>query len=159
MADLEERIERNYEKSALALIDMRKNPPGFLDAVTSYEKKVIELNREFGPTLTEPIVAVYPQDGTIVPTHPFAILDGAPWVTSEQTKAAAVFQRFLLSKEQQSRLLDGGFRPTDPAEPLRDPIVLRNGANPQTNLEHIEVPDRSVIDKVVEIYGEIRNSP
>lgn len=159
MADLEERTIRIYEKSALALEDMRKNPPGYLDAVTTYEKDIIELNREFGDPLTEPIIAVYPQDGMIVPTHPFAILDGAPWVTSEQAEAAAVFQRFLLSKEQQSRLVDNGFRPTDPTEPLRDPIVRRNGADPQAHIEPIEMPDRPVIDKFVEIHGEIRKSP
>ena len=100
---------------------MREAGSSFLDACISYEKEVIEVNSRY--PLPEPIVAVYPQDGTIVSTHPFAILDGAPWVDSEQA-AAAVFLRFLLSDQQQSRLAKSGFRPTDPTAslgPLFDP--------------------------------------
>ena len=91
---------------------MREAGSSFLDACISYEKEVIEVNSRYGPQLGEPIVAVYPQDGTIVSTHPFAILDGATWVKSEQAKAAAVFLQFLLSNQQQSRLASHGFRPT-----------------------------------------------
>ena len=156
MADLEEAEIRIYERSALALVAVRENPPGYLDAATTYEKKVIEINKEFGPTLPEPIVWVYHQDGTIVSTHPFTILDEAPWVTAEQAKAAAVFQQFLLSQDRQSRLVDDGFRPTDLTKPLRDPILRRYGADPQANLKPIEVPDRQVLDDVVKRWECVR---
>ena len=91
MADLEEADIHIYDRSDRALVEMRVNGPKFLDAATTYEQEVVELNKEFGPALPEPVVAVYPQDGTIVPTHPFAILDGAPWVTPDQARAAGIF--------------------------------------------------------------------
>ena len=165
---MEEAEIRIFPRSALALVDMRvsdlptrvsENGPAFLDAATTHEKKVIELNKEFGPELPEPIVAVYPQDGTIVPTHAFAILDGAPWVEPEQAKAANVFLQFLLSDQQQRRLLSHGLRPAYPDASLGPPIDDRNGANPQANLAPIEVPEPQVILDIVELWEEIRNSP
>ncbi len=95
---------RIHQRSDRVLRDMRDKGPEYLDAGTNYEKKVIEVMQDSRPLLPEPIVAVYPQDGTIAPTHPFAILDGAPWVTPVQAEAAAVFLQFLLSDQQQSRL-------------------------------------------------------
>lgn len=82
MADFKEAGIREFARGSLAFDAMRDNPPGYLDAVTTYEVEVIEVNDEFGLILPEPIVAVYPQDGTFVPNHPFAILDRAPWVDS-----------------------------------------------------------------------------
>ena len=159
MAALEKAEISIFDRSERALVEMRVNGPASLDAATTYEKKVIEINKDFGPTLPEPIIAVYPQDGTIVPTHPFVILDGAPWVKSEQARAAIVFQQFLLSEDRQSRLVNHGFRPTNATGTLKDPIVRRYGADPQANLAPIEVPDRQVIDEIVKLWEEIRKSP
>lgn len=168
MAALEKAEMRIFQKSEWALVAMRVSDPptrvrdngsAFLDAVTTYEKEVIQLNENHGRILPELIVAVYPQDGTIVPTHPFAILDGAPWVESEQAKAAAVFQEFLLSEDRQSRLVDDGFRPADPTRPLESPIDHLHGANPQANLVQVEVPQSQVIDDIVKLWEEIRKSP
>ena len=119
MAALEEAEIRIFDRSERALRDMRERGPEYLDAVTSYERKVVEVNQVYRPILPEPIVAVYPQDGTIVATHPFAILDGAPWVDSVQAEAAAVFLQFLQSEQQQQLLLSQyGFHPADVAAPL-----------------------------------------
>ncbi len=145
-----------HEKSETVCTWLRERGPSFLDGCTSYEKEIIENNLIYGPTLPEPIVAVYPQDGTIVATHPFAVLDGAPWVTSEQAEAAAVFLRFLLSDQQQSRLKGHGFRPTDPDLLLGPPIDPINGANPRANLVVVEVPGTEVIDAVVQLWTCIR---
>ena len=143
-----------FERSERALRDMRERGPEYLDAVTAYENKVIEVSQD--PLLPEPIVAVYPQDGTIVATHPFAILDGAPWVEPVQAKAADVFLQFLLSEQQQSRLVDDGLRPTDPTKPLRPPIDPLYGADPEANLALVEVPGTQVIDAIVELWTCMR---
>lgn len=108
--------------------------------------------QEYRHLLPEPIVAVYPQDGTIVATHPFAILDGAPWVDSEQAAAAAVLLKSLLSDQQQSSLARFGFRPTDATVPLGPPIDRLHGADPQVNLVLVEVPDPRVIDAIVQLW-------
>jgi len=165
MAALEEAEIRIFQKSEWALVAMRvsdsatrmsENGPAFLDAVTTYEQEVIELNLNYGPILPEPIVAVYPQDGTIVPTHPFAILDGAPSVTPEQANAATVFLRFLLSDQQQSNLQSDGLRPANPDTVLEDPINHSNGADPQAITVMVEVPDARVIKAIVALWECIR---
>ena len=154
IAALERAELRIFERSERALREMRERGPEYLDAVTAYENKVIEVSQD--PLLPEPIVAVYPQDGTIVATHPFAILDGAPWVEPVQAEAAAVFLQFLLSDQQQSRLVDDGFRPADPDKPLGPPIDPSNGVDPGANLVLVEVPGTQVIDAVVALWTCMR---
>jgi Ca-activated chloride channel family protein len=156
MAALEKAEIRIAEKSEWLLRWMRERGPPYLDAVTTYEEEVIEINAEYGPTLTEQIVAVYPQDGTILATHPFTILAGAPWVMPEQVKASEIFRQFLLSRQQQSLLLRYGFRPADVAVPLGPRIDPTYGANPQANLVLVEVPHSQVIDAIVKLWERIR---
>ena len=156
IAALEKAEIRIFDRSERALRDMRERGPEYLDAVTTYEKKVVEVNEVYRPILPQPIIAVYPQDGTIMATHPFAILDGAPWVDSVQAEAAAAFLRFLLSEQQQSRLVDDGFRPTDPDVALGPPIDPLHGADPETNLVWVEVPGTQVISAIVELWECVR---
>src|SRR5581483_5527693 len=97
-----ERAKVHSGVNAIRLLgQMAERGPDYLDAVVIYESDVIGLNRNQTQTTREPIVCVYPQDGTILVGHPFAILDGAPWVDADQVAAARVLQRFLLSAEQQ----------------------------------------------------------
>ena len=147
---------RIHQRSDRVLRDMRDRGSEYLDAGTNYEKKVIEVMQESRPLLPEPIVAVYPQDGTIAPTHPIAILDGAPWVTSVQEDAAAVFLQFLLSDQQQSRLVSHGLRPTDPTKPLGPPIDRLHGVDPEANLVLVEVPGTQAIGAIVELWTRMR---
>ncbi|MBI4233065.1 MAG: VWA domain-containing protein [Chloroflexi bacterium] len=127
-----------------------------LDAVTTYEKEVVAYNIKNRQTLREPLVAVYPQDGTVVAGHPFAILDRAPWVTADQVEAAKVFQAFLLSSEWQRRLLETGMRPADPGVKLGSPIELGNGANPDGNLVRLEVPETLVLNRIIEVWQQVK---
>jgi len=140
------------QRSEDVLNNMRDRGPEYLDAGIAYEEKIIEVMEEYIHLLPEPIVALYPQDGTIVATHPFAILDGAPWVDPEQAAAAAVLRQFLLSDQQQSELASFGFRRTDETAPLEPPIDRAHGVDPQANLVLIEVPDPRVIDAIVELW-------
>lgn len=74
IADVEKAKVRSGTSSPWLLEGMVKSG---LDAVTTYKKEVIAFNRARGPSLREPLVAAYPQDGTVVAGHPFAIMDGA----------------------------------------------------------------------------------
>jgi Ca-activated chloride channel homolog len=56
-----------------------------------------------------PLVAIYPREGTLVSDSPYAVLD-APWVSSEQRRAAEGFLRFLREDAQQRRFTDLAFR-------------------------------------------------
>ncbi len=52
--------------------------------------------------------------------HPYYILD-VPWSDSQQRKAAAEFLKFLMSEPIQTRALEHGFRPGNPAIPVSSP--------------------------------------
>jgi len=145
---------RICDKSDICLRLMREEGPANLDATTAYEQQVIDLNAGWGPTLAEPVVAVYPQDGTILATHPLSILDGAPWVKPEQAKAAEIFLRFLLSKPQQSVLPRYGFRPLDDSIPLGSFFDPRYGVTPKANLVLVDVPNSQVINAVVKLWDD-----
>lgn len=144
-------------KSDLWLLDrMIKGGPEYLDAVVTYESNVIKMNKKFSQDMREPLVAAYPQDGTVVVGHPFAVPDGAPWVTPEQVKGAEVFKRFLLSKELQEAVLTEGLRPADASTKLDSPIELAYGVNPQVRLVTIELPEQTVIDRIGEVWHKTK---
>jgi Ca-activated chloride channel family protein len=88
--------------------------------------------------------------------HPFAILDGADWVSPEQVEAARVFKKFLLSDERQRALMNNGLRPADPRATLTSPIDRANGANPEANLVAVSVPDVLVVDRITEVWHRVK---
>jgi Ca-activated chloride channel homolog len=128
----------------------------YLDAIVAFEVNLISFNLAQGNSLREPIVAVYPQDGTVIADHPFTILDGAPWVSPEQLAAAKVFHGFLLSNERQRALLAMGLRPAAPNTRLESPVDPRFGANPQANLAVIDPPDSLVMDRIAEVWHRVK---
>ena len=156
IADVEQAIVHSGTSSPLILQAMQSGGPAYLDAVTTYEKNVIGFNRQNPQSAREPLVAVYPQDGTVVADHTFAILDRAPWVTQEQVQAAEIFREFLFTTEQQALLLGYGLRPADPTVGLGPPIDAANGANPAANLVTLQVPDVLVVDQVVEVWHDVK---
>lgn len=156
IADVERAKVHSGKLSPWLLGFMLSGGPEYLDAMTTYEKEVIAFNRTNSGKLREPVVAVYPQDGTVVVGHPMAILDGADWVSSEQAEAARVFQKYLLSDQAQRALPGTGMRPADPRTPLTSPIDSTYGANPGVNLVALTVPDLPVYDRVVEVWHRVK---
>ncbi len=128
--------------------------PEYLDAVTTYEKEVISFNIANRDKLREPLVSVYPQDGTVVVTHPFIILDGAEWVTPEQVQAAKLFRAFLLSEGRQALLSETGLRPLNAAARVGSPIERGNGANPEAQLVTVPGPDAQTLEGLVRLWHE-----
>ncbi len=143
-------------KSDWLLGQMLAGGPEYLDAIFTNETEVIAFNRLNGTKLREPLVAVYPRDGTIIFGHPYAILDGVPWVTPEQVAAAKVFREFLLGRDQQESLVEFGLRPGDPSVKVGPPIETANGANPHAVLNLLELPEPLVIDRVIETWREVK---
>ena len=156
IADVEEVIVHRGTSSPLILKAMETGGPAFLDAVTTYEKNVIGYNKANQENLQEPLVAVYPQDGTVIADHTFAIMDRAPWVTQDQVKAAEVFRDFLFTPEQQELLLESGLRPNDNTIKLGSPIDPSNGANPSANVVTLQVPDVVVIGQVIAVWRDVK---
>ena len=144
------------KKSGWLLGWMLNGGPEYLDAVTTNEPDVIAFNRANGAKLREPLVAAYPQDGTVVSTHPFAILDNSPWVTEERVAAAKLFRDYLLSAEQQRAALANGLRPADPKASIGAPIEPANGANPNAILAAVTVPDSLTVDRIIEVWHQVK---
>jgi Ca-activated chloride channel family protein len=155
ISDVEKAKVHSGKKSAWLLDRMRTGGPEYLDAITAYEHEVVEFNQN-PAGLREPMVAVYPQDGTVLVTHPYAILDGASWVTADQVKAAELFRQFLLSSQEQSLLLPKGFRPADPKTPLGAPLEPANGVNPAAKLAALEMPESLVLDRIREVWHGLK---
>jgi Ca-activated chloride channel family protein len=156
MHELEKAKVHSGVRSDWLLGHMERGGPEYLDAMTTNEKEVIEFNQKNGAKLREPLVAAYPQDATVVVGQPCAVLDGAPWVSEEQAKAAGVFCRFLLSREQQALLLPYGLRPADPTAQLGPPIEARYGANPQANLAAVALPETMVVNQIIEVWHQVK---
>ena len=152
-----EKAKVHSGKSDTWLIDkMITGGPEYLDGVVTYESNVIATNLKSAADMREPLVSVYPQDGTIVVGHPYAILDGAPWVNAEQAQAAALLRDHLLSSDQQAKLADFGLRPADVAAKPGPPIDASHGANPDANITALSVPETLVIDRVGEVWHQVR---
>jgi Ca-activated chloride channel family protein len=144
-------------KSDLWLLDqMVSGGPEYMDAVFTYESNVVLYNMKRGGEMREPLVSVYPQDGTVVVGHPFAILDGAPWVTKEQVEGAKLFQAFLLSREQQEKVLELGLRPVDTGVKIGAPLDAANGANTAAKLVTVEIPGPDIGERIGEVWHQVK---
>jgi Ca-activated chloride channel homolog len=94
---------------------------GFVSAVPLDEKSVWDYNRGNAGGLEEagerakpkvPLVAVYPQEGTLEADHPWVVLR-APWVDDARRSAAAGFLDYLRSEAVQARFQEAGFRTSE----------------------------------------------
>jgi len=144
------------KKSSWLLGLMRDGGPDYLDAVTTYEQEVVGFNRENAGVLRERLVAAYPQDGTAIAEHPFAVLDGAEWVSPQQAAAANLFLKFLLEDSQQRSLEQWGLRRADPAAAAQPPIESRYGANPNAALVVVDVPPPLVMSRLIEVWHQVK---
>lgn len=89
----------------------KKAMSGDLDIYLVYENLIIEMNKE---APGDKALAIYPENGTLLSDHPFAILD-APWVTPQERAAAEIFFDFLQLNSTVAQAFVDGFRPTNTA--------------------------------------------
>jgi len=92
--------------------------PSQIHFFSVYENVVLENSPKAEAKWGQPLVAVYPEKGTLLSDHPFVILN-APWVKAEEhKKIAEEYLSFLLSEEIQQRAQKYGFRPANLSVPL-----------------------------------------
>jgi Ca-activated chloride channel family protein len=156
IANMEKSKVHSGNRSGWLLEKLRDGGPEYLDAIITNETEVIAFNRDNGSHLREPLVAVYPQDGTLLFNHPFAILDGAPWVTPEQVEGAKIFRTFLLSGPVQEAVRNIGLRPANTGTKLGSPFDTASGVNPEAKLVALSLPDSLVINRVIEVWHKVR---
>jgi Ca-activated chloride channel family protein len=136
---------------------MFERGPSYLSAAVLYENLIVEqeTRRINGESYQNPVVAIYPKEGTFWSNHPYAVVN-APWVTEEQKSAAEDFQNFLLDKPQQIRALEYGFRPADVSIPLTAPLDADHGVDISQPKTVLEVPSADVTAGVVEMWEEVK---
>lgn len=145
--------------------DVRGTSLTYASAVAVEEKSVIDYNRgdpdgvlapgEVPRVPRIPLVAIYPEEGTLYSDSPFIVLD-AEWVTPEQKAAAALFEEFVQLPENQAKVLEYGFRPNNPNVPLADPISAEFGVDPSQPQAELEVPADDVLVRILDTWAEQR---
>jgi Ca-activated chloride channel homolog len=145
--------------------DARGTSLTYASAVAVEEKSVIDYNLgnpdgELSPGETPrvprvPLVAIYPEEGTLYSDNPFIILD-ADWVSDEQKAAAAVFGEYVQRPENQAKVLEFGFRPNNPSVALADPVSLANGVDPSQPQAELEVPPSDVLVNILDAWADQR---
>ncbi|RLI43932.1 hypothetical protein DRO69_08535 [Candidatus Bathyarchaeota archaeon] len=95
--------------------------PSQIHFFSVYENIVLDNSLKAVKKWGEPLVTIYPKDGTLLSDHPFVILE-APWVEPWQREVAEQYLSFLLREENQLKAQQYGFRPANPNVPLNTTI-------------------------------------
>jgi Ca-activated chloride channel family protein len=127
--------------------------PNNLSATVLYESEVIRINES--KNCPEPVVAIYPREGTFWSDHPVGIVQ-RPWVTPAHQEAAEKYIAFLLERPQQQLAQATGFRPgpgdqnTDKS--LEGKFASRNGVDPSQPRRSLQAPDRAVVEAILKLW-------
>ncbi len=133
---------------------MFDNGPRYLSAAVLYENMVIEANAP-GNTLQQPVVAIYPKEGTFWSDHPAGIVQ-RPWVTPEKQEAAKAYLQYLLAEPQQRKAMASGFRPADVNIALGAPLESARGIDPQEPKTTLEVPSADVMTATLDLWRKYK---
>lgn len=146
--------------------DLAGRPLSYVSAVAIEEVSIIAYNRgdpgDVGlkdPTPPNvPLVAVYPKEGTLFSDNPAYVLD-ASWVSDVQRQAALEFRAFVIDDPaNQTRALEFGFRPGNPAVAIGDPISTANGLNPSQPKTELQLPQPAVLAALVDSWESYRKT-
>ena len=147
--------------------DARGTSLTYVSAVACEEKSVIDYNAGNPDGILDPgeeprppripLVAIYPEEGTLFSDNPLIILD-SDWVSADEKKAAAAFDEYVREPDNQERVLEFGFRPGNPSVAIDDPISAENGLDPEQPETTVEVPDPAVLVGLIDSWGETRKS-
>jgi Ca-activated chloride channel family protein len=121
------------------------NPDGILDA------------GEQPRPPNQPLVAIYPKEGTLYSDSPLITLD-ADWVDGREKEAAAKFVDFVRTDDNQEKVLEYGFRPATPDVRVADPISEDNGVNPAPPETLLDVPEPAVLSGLLDSWDVQRKS-
>lgn len=147
--------------------DQRGNPYAYVSAAAVEEKSVIDYNSgnpdgvlDQGEEPREPrvpLVAIYPEEGTLYSDNPMIVLD-ADWVDEAEKAAAAKFVEFVQLPENQEKVLEFGFRPGNPDVSLGAPIDASNGLDPAQPQTLLDVPEPAVAVSILDAWDTQRKS-
>jgi Ca-activated chloride channel family protein len=147
--------------------DQRGTSLTYASAVAIEEKSLIDYNQGNPDGILDageepraprvPLVAIYPEEGTIFSDNPFFVLD-AEWVDDDEREAAMAFGDFVQEPENQQRVLEFGFRPGNPEVALGEPIVAANGVDPDQPQTLLQIPSPPVMVSLLETWATQRKA-
>jgi Ca-activated chloride channel family protein len=145
--------------------DQRGTSLTYVSAVAVEEKSVIDYNLGNPDGVLDPgeeprppripLVAVYPEEGTLFSDNPFFVLE-ADWVDDDEADGARRFADFVARPENQRRVLEFGFRPANPEVAVGAPIVAANGVDPLQPTTLLEVPQPDVMIDLLDRWEQQR---
>lgn len=145
--------------------DARGTALQYVSAVAVEEKSVIDYNQgnpdgildpgEKPRRPKDPLVAIYPREGTLVSDNPLMILN-APWVSAKQKEGAQRFIDYVRQPDNQRKVLRYGFRPGNPAVAVGAPISPENGVDPTQPQNLLELPSAPVEAAVLDEWAQVR---
>lgn len=147
--------------------DQRGTSLTYVSAAAVEEKSVVDYNQgnpdgnldpgERPEPPEVPLVAIYPEEGTIYSDNPYIVLD-AEWVSEEEREAAAAFEDHIKDPANQQEVLEFGFRPGNPDVAVDAPIDESNNVDPTQPSTLLEVPDPDVMVQLLDNWSEQRKS-
>ncbi|WP_067963992.1 substrate-binding and VWA domain-containing protein [Nocardiopsis trehalosi] len=103
------------------------------------------------PAPDVPLVAVYPDEGTLMSDHPYAVLSSAEGPVAA---AAEGFREHLLSADVQAAFQDAGFRDHE-GTPGAD-VTPENGMLPDQPAQLLNPPSSGALDGMLANWAELR---
>jgi len=161
VAAVEKGVSKFEASTGTFMTDMVRFGPSKYDIAVVYENLVVsQIENAQGRWGN---LRIYYPETTLWSDHPVALLQG-DWVTPAQRDAARAFIAFLRSRPMQERALSYGFRPADPAVPIR----TSDSQNPYTRLAQYGVkvdippvatpPDGPVIRNLLTMWSRVVGS-
>lgn len=128
----------------------------FLDAFVAQEQTVIQWNNA---RRGNPLVAIYPAEGTLWTDHPLALLElsgnTALSVTNNQRLAFRAFADFLTGEESQRAFLAAGYRPADLSIELDasgSPFANTNAVDWRQPNTTLQIPSAAVVEVIQNVW-------
>ena len=158
LVGLEKGVTRFEPSTGTFMIDMVRFGPSKYDMAVVYESlaitQIANAQGRWGD------LRVYYPQLTIWSDHPAAVLR-APWVTEAQRAAGSTLVAYLRSRPVQERALSFGFRPADPAVPIK----TKQADNPFTALARYGLsadlppaaptPDAAVVRNLMMLWSRL----
>jgi Ca-activated chloride channel homolog len=125
--------------------EMHKHGLGYASAAAMEETTLIHFNRNAGEG--QHLVAVYPEEGTVVSDNPLITLHG-DWVSPEERRAATVFARYLTDAVTPEVAGAEGFRPADRDTKPAGFVTPAYGVDRAQPEHELTLPEPKVLAKI-----------
>ncbi|UCC33390.1 MAG: substrate-binding domain-containing protein [Candidatus Bathyarchaeota archaeon] len=134
------------------------NGPDAIQFFGIYENVVLENSFRALQKWDDPLVALYPESGTLMADHPFVILNGT-WVDPWQRFAAGQYLFYLLQPGNQELAEEHGFRPAISTVPLDEDVFNPlNGVQYEIDVPVLKPLEGDVMEAIFTAWVRVRNT-